>query len=127
MLKLAKKKDFLAIVDDQIGSPTWATSIAMATSMALINPVNGVYHMTSSGKTSWCGFARRIFANAFKLDLIPRVPIVNAIATEHYPTPAKRPSYSVLDCNHLKNTFSIQMPNWQTSLQLCMQNIRRLH
>ena len=125
MLRLALEKDELNIVDDQVGSPTTASSLAMATAMTLINPVDGLYHMTSSGKTSWCGFARRIFSQAHKLEIIPRVPIVNAITTDQYPTPANRPKYSVLDCSKLKNTFDINMPNWQSALQLCMQNIRR--
>ena len=126
MLKLAKEKDELNIVDDQVGSPTWANSIAMATALALHNPIDGLYHMTSSGKTSWCAFARRIFSQAKKLHLIPDTPKVNAISTKHYPTTAIRPGYSVLDCHKLKNTFNITMPNWQTSLQLCMQNLRNL-
>jgi dTDP-4-dehydrorhamnose reductase len=125
MLYLAKERDELSIVDDQIGSPTWATSIALATVMALRNPVDGLYHLTSSGKTSWCNFARRIFSQAEKLGLIEKIPQVKAITTDQYPTPAKRPHYSVLNCNKLKDTFDLRMPNWQTSLQLCMQQIRR--
>jgi len=122
MLRLANEKDQLNIVDDQIGSPTWANSIAMATAIALKNPVDGLFHLTSSGKTSWSGFARRIFSIAEKLDLIQNTPVVNGITTKQYPTPAKRPNYSVLDCSKLKETFEIKMPNWQTTLQLCMQN-----
>lgn len=125
MLRLALEKDELNIVDDQIGSPTLASSLAMATAMTIMNPVDGLYHMTSSGKTSWCGFARRIFSQAQKLAIIPHAPIVNSITTDQYPTPASRPKYSVLDCNKLKDTFGINMPNWQTALQLCMQKIRR--
>ncbi len=125
MLKLALEQNELNIVDDQVGSPTLASSLATATAMAINNPVDGLYHMTSSGKTTWCGFARRIFSQAHKMGIIPNIPIVNAITTEQYPTPATRPKYSVLDCHKLKNTFDISMPNWQTALQLCMQNIRR--
>ncbi|VAW37131.1 dTDP-4-dehydrorhamnose reductase [hydrothermal vent metagenome] len=125
MLRLAQEKDELNIVDDQLGSPSWANAIALATAMTLKNPTSGLYHMTSSGKTTWCGFARRILHQAHKLELIPQIPKLNAISTSQYPTLAKRPAYSVLDCTKLKNTFEINMPNWQTSLQLCMQNIRR--
>lgn len=125
MLRLAEDKNQLGIVDDQIGSPTSASSIAMATAMTLRKPVDGLYHMTSSGKTSWCGFARRIFTQAGKLGLLDNLPEINSITTSQYPTPAKRPGYSVLNCQKLKNTFDIKMPSWQTSLQLCMQNIRR--
>lgn len=125
MLRLGRENDELNIVNDQIGSPTWANSIATATALSLHNSdENGIYHMTSSGKTSWCGFARRIFAQAEKLGLIPMIPKINGIPTSQYPTPAKRPAYSVLDCKKLKNTFNITMPNWQTALQLCIQNMR---
>ena len=125
MLRLAQEKTELNIVDDQVGSPTLASSLAIATAMTIIKPEDGLYHMSSSGKTSWCGFARRIFSQASKLGIIDNAPIVNAITTDQYPTPASRPKYSVLNCNKLKNTFNINMPSWQTSLQLCMQNIRR--
>ena len=125
MINLAKQRDVLHIVDDQIGSPTSAESIATAVAMALLNPVDGIYHITSSGKTSWHRFARRIIADAFELGLLDQQPSINAIPSSQYPTPAQRPSYSVLDCNKLFETFNIKMPNWQTSLQLCMQKIRR--
>jgi len=125
MLNLAKTHDELGIVDDQIGSPTSAQSLALGTLLALQNPTDGLYHMTSSGKTSWCGFARKIFSLAQQLDLLDKIPVVNAISTEQYPTSAKRPHYSVLDCSKIKDTFNISMPTWQTSLQLCMQNFRR--
>ncbi|MCF6319479.1 MAG: dTDP-4-dehydrorhamnose reductase [Proteobacteria bacterium] len=122
MLRLAAEKDKINVVDDQIGSPTWAHSIAMVTALTLRHPADGLFHLTSSGKTSWSGFARRIFSMAQKLDLISNSPIVNGITSSQYPTPAKRPNYSVLDCAKLKETFEIKMPNWQTTLQLCMQN-----
>ena len=125
MINLAKQRDVLHIVDDQISSPTSAESIATAVAMALLNPVDGIYHITSSGKTSWHRFARRIIADAFELGLLDQQPSINAIPSSQYPTPAQRPSYSVLDCNKLFETFNIKMPNWQTSLQLCMQKIRR--
>ena len=125
MINLAKQRDVLHIVDDQISSPTSAESIATAVAMALLNPVDGIYHITSIGKTSWHRFARRIIADAFELGLLDQQPSINAIPSSQYPTPAQRPSYSVLDCNKLFETFNIKMPNWQTSLQLCMQKIRR--
>lgn len=125
MMNLARQKDELNIVDDQIGSPTSATAIASATAMALLNPVDGLYHMTSSGKTTWHRFARRILSQAHHLGLIEKLPKINAISSSQYKTPAMRPCFSVLDCNKLNETFNIKMPNWQTSLQLCMQTIRR--
>jgi dTDP-4-dehydrorhamnose reductase len=125
MLRLAETKSELNIVNDQFGSPTWAKSLAVATALTLHQPKTGTYHMTSSGKTTWCGFARKIFEQAVKLKLIESSPIVNAIASDQYPTPAKRPAYSVLDCSKLNDTFNIEMPSWQTALQLCMQEMRK--
>jgi dTDP-4-dehydrorhamnose reductase len=125
MLKLAQEKTEINVVDDQIGSPTWAASIAMVTALTLRNPIDGLYHLTASGKTSWSGFARRILSQAEKLSLINSAPIINGITTSQYPTPAKRTSYSVLDCSKLRNEFDIKMPNWQTTLQLCMQTMRK--
>ena len=127
MLNLAKEHQELNVVDDQYGSPTSASSIALATALAMKNPQDGLYHMTSSGKTTWCNFARKIFSNAEHMLLIDNKPMVHGITTDKYPTRAKRPSYSVLDCSKLKQTLGIKMPNWQTSLQLCMQNLRRLN
>lgn len=127
MLNLAKTHKELSVVDDQYGSPTSASSIALATAIALKNPQNGLYHLTSNGKTTWCNFARKIFTNAQNLSLIEEKPIVTGITTDKYPTKAKRPNFSVLDCSKLNNTLAIKMPNWQTSLQLCMQNLRRLN
>jgi len=127
MLKLAQNQNQINVVDDQIGSPTWASSIAIVTALTLKNPVDGLYHLTASGKTSWSGFARRIFAQADKLNLINTAPIINGISTSQYPTPAIRPSNSVLDCSKLSQTFDIKMPNWQATLQLCMQNMRKIN
>jgi dTDP-4-dehydrorhamnose reductase len=124
MLRLANEKNEINVVDDQIGSPTWASSIATVTALTLKDPIDGLYHLTASGKTSWSGFARRILSQAEKLNLIDSTPKINGITTSQYPTPAKRPSYSVLNCSKLRNDFDIKMPNWQTTLQLCMQNMR---
>jgi dTDP-4-dehydrorhamnose reductase len=125
MLRLANEKTEINVVDDQIGSPTWASSIAMVTALTLKDPIDGLYHLTASGKTSWSGFARRILSQAEKLNLIDSAPKINGITTSQYPTTAKRPSYSVLNCSKLRNDFDIKMPNWQTTLQLCMQNMRK--
>ena len=125
MLKLAQTHKELSIVDDQVGSPTWAYSLASASTQCLLNPEPGIYHMTNSGKTSWCGFAKKIFSQAKKLNLIDFILEVHPIGTKDYPTPAKRPEFSVLNCEKIKNTFNITMPSWQTALLLCMQNLQK--
>lgn len=123
MLRLANDKNELGIVSDQIGSPTYAASIANATAAAaelLLNnsstklPETGVYHLTCSGKGSWYDFASAIFKGN-KIDIK-----LNAISTADFPTPAKRPAYSVLNNDKLKHSFGIQLPSWQQALQECI-------
>lgn len=123
MLMLAESKNELSVVNDQIGSPTFAGSIAQATikivsAMLKDNQQNysGVYHLTNAGQTSWCDFAREIFEQTGNTHVT-----VNGIPSSEYPTPAKRPVFSVLDNTKLHSTFGIEMPDWQLALQQCIQ------
>lgn len=130
MLRLASERDNLKIVDDQLGAPTWSRLIAESTAqIAKINldnfnhDLSGIYHLTSSGVTSWCGFAQAIFKHYSKgANKDFRVPQTKGITTSEYPTPAARPHYSVLSNDKIKNTFGIIMPNWEDALQLCLEN-----
>ena len=125
MLRLASERDELTIVDDQYGGPTSTQSLADAT-LKLVqyfmlhgefkNEVRGVYHMTCGGKASWCEFARAIIAASEFSDTR-----VSAITTADYPTPAKRPAYSVLSNDKLFDTFGIRLPDWESALTQCMQ------
>lgn len=139
VLRLAKERDELSIVDDQIGAPTWSRSIAEATGDILKRlgyggagfgaacaERRGIYNLSAAGQTSWYGFTAQILANAanakpgmsaFALD---RVPPVKPIPTEQYPLPAARPRYSVLDNAKLQRVFGVAMPDWKTSLAECM-------
>ena len=126
MQRLAREREKLRVVKDQVGCPTWSRMIAEGTSVALRHALaaqdaaafTGTYHLAASGITSWHGFASRI------IELMPeagrRCREVEAIATAEYPTPAKRPAYSVLDCGKLKKTFGIQLPDWEESLGLVL-------
>ena len=126
MQRLAREREKLRVVKDQVGCPTWSRMIAEGTSLALRHALaaqdaaafTGTYHLAASGITSWHGFASRI------IELMPeagrRCREVEAIATAEYPTPAKRPAYSVLDCGKLKKTFGIQLPDWEESLGLVL-------
>lgn len=124
MLRLAAEKDRLSIVDDQSGNPTSATDIArvllyIASScidqlQAGKEPPWGTYHFSNAGVTSWCGFARAIMAGSLRRGG-PSVP-VTPITTAEYPTPAKRPANSVLDCDKLKTIFGIETRPWQEAL-----------
>ena len=116
MLRLAKQHGKLRVVGDQHGSPTSAAMIA-ETSLRLIRSMlnqpameGGLYHLTAQGQTTWHGFAQAIMRKA-ALD----VPI-EAITTADYPTPARRPAYSVLDCSKLQSEFNYRLPGWQQAL-----------
>jgi dTDP-4-dehydrorhamnose reductase len=124
MLKLAETRDELAIVDDQVGAPTWAVTIADATAAiirdagepAQLASQSGVYHLCAGGHASWFGFAQAIFSHAS----VQRKPKLRPITTAEYPTPARRPSNSMLNTDRFRDTFG-DLPAWDDALQTCMQ------
>jgi dTDP-4-dehydrorhamnose reductase len=129
MLRLAKERDRLTIVDDQFGAPTSSVAIARSTE-SIVNGIlagqfgdsenwAGLYHMTCSGSTTWCGFTRAIFDRA-AARLHGRRPEVVPIATSDYPTPAKRPRNSVLSNDLLQQRFGVQLPSWESALDEVM-------
>jgi len=129
MLKLAREHEELRVVDDQIGAPTWSRMIAEATAQilcqtphetSLIADKSGLYHLSASGQTSWYGFAKAIFEHETKHDE-RRMQRLIAIASEEYPTAAKRPAYSLLDSHKLSSTFGLALPTWQESLELVLE------
>lgn len=128
MLNLARTKPSLSIVDDQLGAPTWCRSIAEGTAQVLARVLNthnneywGIYNMTCADQTSWFGFAKAIFETARVFDPTFPTPELKPITTQEYPTPAKRPAYSVLDNHKLQNAFQIALPHWKRALELCLQ------
>lgn len=110
MLRLAKERPELRVVDDQVGAPTSSLEIARATATLLGKGAQGHYHMTAAGETSWCGFARAILSRAGLAT--PVVPI----ATADYPTPARRPRNSRLDCSRLRADFGVVLAPWEEAL-----------
>ena len=117
MLRLAGERDVLRVVADQVGSPTPAAWIADATAAALAVPgKSGTWHLAASGEASWHGFASAIVAQAATRGLIARAPAVEAIDTAQFPTPARRPHYSVLDTARLQQDFGIRLPDWREGL-----------
>lgn len=129
MLRLAGQRPSLSVVDDQMGAPTSAREIARAVQSVLRHlenpsqtpPAPGIYHMTCGGSTSWFGFARGIFSR--REGKWP-VPELIPISTEQYPTPAKRPLYSVLDCAKLDREMGIRLSPWETSINEVMEEIQ---
>lgn len=112
MLRLAKERTSLGIVNDQIGTPTNAVDLAEAIIQIVLSESKnyGIYNFSNEGQCSWFEFAQEIFrVNNVKIDL-------NSITTDQFPTPAKRPNYSVLDKSKIKNTFGIAINSWEYSL-----------
>lgn len=118
MLRLGSERDSLSVVDDQIGTPTNAVDLAKAL-LKIITSIDtdfisashfGVYNFSNEGQCSWYDFAKKIFEiNNIQIDLKP-------IPTSIYPTPAKRPAYSVLDKTKIKSVFDVEVKEWKESL-----------
>jgi dTDP-4-dehydrorhamnose reductase len=133
MLRLARQRDSISVVGDQIGSPTTSIELARAT-QAIVSGViagrfgatedwAGLYHMTCCGSTSWFGFAQAIFARAEKL-LDGKVPQVTQIASQDYPTAAVRPRNSVLSNAKLERRFGVRLAPWETALDEVLQTLK---
>jgi dTDP-4-dehydrorhamnose reductase len=122
MLRLAGERDELRVVADQHGAPTWSRQIAEATALALArhSGQQGIYHLAAAGATTWHGFASALLASAYAHGLTARLPTVHAITTADYPTPARRPANSLLDCARLRADFGLALPDWETQLRLCL-------
>jgi dTDP-4-dehydrorhamnose reductase len=127
--RLAREREQLRIVCDQMGCPTWARLIAEATAHAARQTLAaedaeatryyGIYHLAASGSTTWHGFAEAIVHQMPEADR--RCREVVPIPTADYPTPAKRPAYSVLDCTKLQRTFGLKLPEWRPQLALVQE------
>jgi dTDP-4-dehydrorhamnose reductase len=123
MLRLGRERDELSVVADQQGCPTSAASIARAL-WTLAQQYRdsgalqwGLYHYSGMPACSWHGFAQEIFAQAHELGMLPRAPVVHGISTAQYPTPAKRPAWSVMDCSRLQQAQQITPADWRDELR----------
>jgi dTDP-4-dehydrorhamnose reductase len=133
MLRLARERDSLSIVNDQIGAPTTSIELARATRTIVagliadrfgsLQECSGVYHMSCAGSTSWFGFAQAIFEQAGEL-LGIKTPQLNAIATKDYPTPATRPQNSVLSNAKLHARFGVELAAWEPALEEVLQALK---
>nr|MBP6438714.1 sugar nucleotide-binding protein [Thermomonas sp.] len=119
MLRMAGEREELRVVADQVGAPTPAAWIADATAALIRQGVetSGTWHLTAGGETSWHGFAEAIIDEAQVRGLVGRKPRVVGIPTSDYPTPARRPAYSVLDTSLLQRDFGILPPDWREGLR----------
>jgi dTDP-4-dehydrorhamnose reductase len=128
MMRLAREREKLRVVNDQVGCPTWSRMIAETTALALKQidtPAKaaerkGVYHLCASGQTSWHGFASAIIESM--PDEGKKCRTVEGITSAEYPTPTKRPAYSVMSCAKLERVFGLRLPDWRESLRLVMES-----
>ena len=125
MLRLGTSRDNLKVINDQIGSPTYASDIAGAI-VSIIYSENllqntfptQIYHYTNLGQCSWYEFAKAIFLSSTIRCVVSPIP------TEEYPLPAKRPKFSVLNKDKIIKTFNLDIPKWEESLKQCIQQIK---
>ena len=133
MLRLAKERDSLSVIDDQIGAPTGADLLADITALALqrvqMQPLQhelaGLYHLVASGATSWHGYATLVIEHARNAGIDIKVPqnAIYKIATTAYPTPARRPFNSKLDTSKLQTAFNLHLPPWQQGVTRMLTEI----
>jgi len=129
ILRLARERDELKIVDDQFGAPTWSRTIAETTaqmlaqrrSAAALAEVSGVYHLTARGCTSWHGFTQAILAHSPLFVSGASKPLLLPISTSEYPLPAKRPMNSVIGNAKLASVFGLAQTDWEDALKLCLE------
>jgi len=119
MIRLMKEKESIRVVDDQIGSPTYAADLAGAILQIIAAPafIPGIYHYSNEGEISWYQFALAI------KELTGSPCRVEPLPTAQYPTPARRPHYSLLDKTLIRQTYGIKIPDWKDSLRRCISLI----
>jgi len=122
MLRLAKERSELSVINDQYGAPTGAELLADCTAhairVALMKPeVAGLYHLVAGGTTTWHDYAALVFDEARKAGIELALSQLNAVPTSHYPTPARRPNNSRLDTTKFKQNFGMVLPQWETGVK----------
>lgn len=127
MLRLMKEKNEISVVADQIGTPTWGRDLAKAIyNFADVPRAQGIYHWTDAGVASWYDFAIAIQEEAHQLGLLQKNISIKPIRTQDFPTPAKRPAFSVLDKTATWKTLGYTALHWRKSLRSMLQELREL-
>jgi len=125
MLRLMDERDELSVIADQMGTPTWADSLAeVVWAFARAPEHSGVFHWSDGGTTSWHGFATQVQEEALSLGLLDKAIPIHAISAKDYPTAAKRPPYCVLDCSATHDAINIRPAKWEANLrQMLMRQL----
>jgi dTDP-4-dehydrorhamnose reductase len=124
MLRLMKERDMVHVVADQIGTPTWAPSLANALWTLAVAKAKGLYHYTDAGVASWYDFAVAIEEEGRTAGLLSRPAAVVPISTNDYPTPARRPAYSVLDKEAAWTLIGRPAQHWRVNLRLDLKELK---
>jgi dTDP-4-dehydrorhamnose reductase len=127
MLRLMGEKDSLGVVADQRGAPTSTLSLALAIFKAIETPeMKGIHHWSDAADISWYDFAVAIQESAVAAGLLKKAIPISPIKTSDYPTPAARPSYSVLDCSQTEAALGFQQLDWRTQLDQVVQKLKEV-
>jgi len=123
MLRLMKERSEVGVIADQIGTPTWAHSLAIAIWRGAQIRASGVLHWTDAGAASWYDFAQAIMEEGMALGLLDRTTTVRPLRTDQYPTPAARPTYSVLELTSTWEALDLQAAHWRVELRNMMREL----
>ncbi len=123
MLRLMKEREELGIIADQVGTPTWANSLAQAVWKSIELDTTGIHHWSDAGVASWYDFAYAIMEEGISLGLLDKEITINAITTADYPTPASRPCYSVLDKTITWEALGMKSEHWRVALRQMLKEL----
>lgn len=124
ILRLAGEREELRVVDDQVGTPSWTTDISRAILALIGQGAQGLWHFSNEGVASWYDFAQAIVREAAQLGFPVRAREIRAIPTKDFPLPAKRPAYSVLDKQKIRDSLSWRIPYWRDSLAAMLKELK---
>ena len=127
MLRLMRERDELAVVTDQVGTPTWAHGLAEAVWAAAARPkLGGFYHWSDAGVCSWYDFAVAIYEEGLAQGMLSKPVTIRPIPAAEYPTPAQRPAYSVLDKSSSWRDFALTGVHWRQQLRAMLADLKEL-
>lgn len=125
MLRFMQEREQLGVVYDQVGSPTWARTLATTIWALAAKDASGILHCSDNGVASWYDFAVTIQEEAYRLGMLTKRIPINPIRSSAYPTPAKRPAFSVMDKSRTEEQLEYRLPYWRDSLQAMLQELNQ--